>query len=103
MLRKVLFSLAIAAAALFTASQAHAQVPVRGYYRSSGTYVQPYYRSIPDGNFYNNWSTYPNVNPYSGQMGTRLTPSYGGGYGGSGSLGSGYRSLYSPSRSSWGW
>lgn len=27
---------------------------VRGHYRSNGTYVQPYYRTNPDGNLYNN-------------------------------------------------
>jgi hypothetical protein len=49
---------------------------VRGYFRSNGTYVAPHFRSHPDHNFYNNWSTYPNINPYTGQMGMRLTPSY---------------------------
>ena len=27
---------------------------VRGHYRSNGTYVDPYYRTNPDGNPYNN-------------------------------------------------
>ena len=49
---------------------AQAAVHVRGYVRHDGTYVQPHYRSNPDGNVYNNWSTYPNVNPYTGTMGT---------------------------------
>ena len=49
-------------------------VHVRGYYRKSGTYVQPHYRSAPDGNFYNNWSTRGNVNPYTGQPGTKVSP-----------------------------
>jgi hypothetical protein len=42
----------------------------RGYYRSSGTYVQPHWQTNPDGNIYNNWSTYPNVNPFTGRQGT---------------------------------
>ena len=46
-------------------------VYVRGHYRSNGTYVQPHYRSAPDRSFRNNWSTYPNVNPYTGKIGTR--------------------------------
>ncbi len=87
--------------AFFAAAQVtSADVYVNGYVRSDGTYVQPYYRSNADGNFYNNWSTYPNINPYTGQTGTRHTSpySYGNGsYGGS----SPYRS-YSPSRNSWG-
>jgi hypothetical protein len=43
---------------------------VRPYYRSDGTFVQPHYQTNPDGNPYNNWSTYPNVNPFTGRPGT---------------------------------
>lgn len=43
---------------------------VNGYYNSSGTYVQPYHRSAPDGNPYNNYSTQGNINPYTGSQGT---------------------------------
>lgn len=55
---------------------------VRGYYRSNGTYVQPHWRSSPDGNSYNNWSTQGNVNPYTGRAGTEQ-PTWGSnsGYG----------------------
>lgn len=52
-------------------------VSVRGYYRKDGTYVRPHMRSSPDGNFWNNWSTKGNVNPYTGEMGTKTSP-YGG-------------------------
>ena len=55
---------------------ASAAVRVRGYFRSNGTYVRPHYRSNPDGSFWNNWSTYPNINPYTGARGTRRTPNY---------------------------
>ena len=44
---------------------------VNGYFRKDGTYVQPYVRSAPDSSVNNNWSTYPNVNPYTGQQGTQ--------------------------------
>lgn len=47
---------------------------VHGYTRSNGTYVAPHYRSAPDGNFYNNWSTKGNVNPYTGEEGTKVEP-----------------------------
>src|SRR5262245_49925369 len=67
-LRLLLFVLVLLAQA------ATAQVHVRGYFRRDGTYVRPHYRSNPDGNFWNNWSTYGNVNPYTGERGTRLTP-----------------------------
>jgi hypothetical protein len=41
---------------------------VRGYFRSDGTYVQPHYRSSPDGNPYKNWSFPGNVNPHTGKV-----------------------------------
>lgn len=44
-----------------------ADVYVNGYYRKNGTYVQPHYRSNPDGNPYNNWSYPGNTNPYTGE------------------------------------
>ena len=81
----ILMVLVVVCAATVTA---YADVHVRGYYRSNGTYVQPHYRSNPDGNFYNNWSTYPNVNPYTGATGTRQTPSYN--WGSSNQLGGSY-------------
>jgi hypothetical protein len=49
---------------------------VRGYTRKDGTYVQPHMRSTPDGNRSNNWSTQGNVNPYTGQPGTRSPDSF---------------------------
>lgn len=53
-----------------TASAATAQVHVDGYTRKDGTYVAPHQRSAPDGRYNNNYGTAPNVNPYTGQMGT---------------------------------
>lgn len=46
-------------------------VYVRGYVRSDGTYVAPHMQTAPDSSVYNNWSTRPNVNPYTGREGTR--------------------------------
>ena len=46
-------------------------VPVHGYTRADGAYVQPHMRSAPDGTTSNNWSTYGNYNPYTGKEGTR--------------------------------
>lgn len=43
-------------------------VYVNGYYRKDGTYVQPHYRSAPDGNPYNNYSYPGNLNPYTGRV-----------------------------------
>jgi len=56
------------------------RVYVRGHVRSNGSYVMPHYRSSPDRSFWNNWSTRGNVNPYTGQLGTRSYPSYGRSY-----------------------
>ena len=56
------------------------QTSVRGYTRSNGTYVAPHYRSSPDGNFANNWSTKGNINPYTGNVGTRVTPPHSAGF-----------------------
>ena len=64
--------------ALLISSTVAAQVHVRGYVRKDGTYVAPHYRSAPDGDFYNNWSTKGNINPYTGKPGTRVTPPNGG-------------------------
>lgn len=44
---------------------------VNGYVRSDGTYVKGHWRSSPDNSFYNNWSTLGNINPYTGEYGTR--------------------------------
>ena len=62
--------------------QALAQVDVNGYYRSNGTYVQPYQRTAPDGVRSNNYSYPGNYNPNSGRT---TGGGYGGGYGSSGS------------------
>jgi hypothetical protein len=57
------------------ASDAEAQVRVRGYVKKDGTYVAPHYRSSPNRTTADNWSTYPNVNPYTGAEGQRFKPS----------------------------
>ncbi|MBW7943354.1 MAG: hypothetical protein H3C64_13450 [Candidatus Kuenenia stuttgartiensis] len=66
----------IVASVFIAALTSKADDYVHGYYRNNGTYVKPHYRSNPDRNFYNNWSTYPNINPYSGTRGTRRTTNY---------------------------
>ena len=73
---KLIITAIIAAIGLSTVS---ADVYVKPYFKKNGTYVQGHYRSNPDGNFYNNWSTKSNVNPYTGSLGTRVTKprSYG--------------------------
>ena len=77
MLTKVLVAMGVAMAGLFAAERVSADQYVQGYYRQNGSYVQPHYRSNADGNFHNNWSTYPNINPYTGRTGSNRYPSYG--------------------------
>ena len=60
----------ILAATTFSIS-AIADVYSQGYQRNDGTYVQPYHRSEPNGDRSDNWSTKGNVNPYTGQEGTK--------------------------------
>lgn len=69
---KKLLVVAIAAICLLVSlGITYADVYVRGYYRSNGTYVAPHYRSDPDGYRLNNWSSKGNVNPYTGKKGTK--------------------------------
>lgn len=49
---------------------------VEGYYRNDGTYVNGHYRSVPNGTKADNWSTLGNVNPHTGDIGTRTYDSY---------------------------
>lgn len=44
----------IAILTCFASFAASAQI-VNGYFRDNGTYVQPHFRSAPDGNPYNNY------------------------------------------------
>ncbi len=66
---KQLWAIALALVLLLSiASIASADQYVRGYVRQDGTYVQPYMRSTPDNNPYNNYSFPGNTNPYTGQV-----------------------------------
>lgn len=68
--------LACLLASMVCSSVAMADVYVRGYTRSDGTYVAPHYRSSPNATRNDNWTTRGNVNPYTGEPGTR-SPDYG--------------------------
>jgi hypothetical protein len=58
-------------------ASSNGEVYVRGYYKKNGTYVQPYWRSRPDGDPSNNWSITGNVNPHTGEVGYRNPPAPG--------------------------
>lgn len=42
---------------------------VGGHFRSNGTYVAPHYRTPRNDTQRDNYSSYPNVNPYTGRKG----------------------------------
>ncbi len=50
-------------------THADASTRVRGYYKKSGGYVAPHYRSSPNSFKGDNWSSKGNYNPYSGKKG----------------------------------
>lgn len=56
---------------LLFALAAVADTYVNGYYRKDGTYVQGYYRTSPNSNTTDNYSSQGNINPYTGDAGTR--------------------------------
>ena len=47
---------------------------VRPYIRKDGRFVPPHRQSNPNREWRDNWSTNPNVNPYTGKEGSRITP-----------------------------
>lgn len=59
-----------------TYGQSNGPVHVNPYTRNDGASVQGHYRSAPDGNPYNNWSTQGNTNPYTGRQGTKSPYGY---------------------------
>lgn len=61
--------LIVLAALLSVFGTSFADQSVRGYTRKDGTYVQPYMRSSPDSQRWNNYSSQGNTNPYTGQRG----------------------------------
>lgn len=73
-MKKLFFTLMLALITQFSFGQK--AVYINGYYKSNGTYVQPHYRTSPNNSVYDNWSTYPNVNPYTGNTGTKYYNSY---------------------------
>jgi hypothetical protein len=58
-----------------------APVRVSGHVTKAGTYIAPSYRTAPNRTKTDNWSSKPNVNPYTGKQGTSdpyKEPPYGG-------------------------
>ena len=65
------FALATLLTGLAASAMAQSYHYENGYTRQNGTYVEPHYQTNPDSSRQNNWSTQGNVNPFTGQEGTR--------------------------------
>lgn len=65
---------AVTLTALMVAGSAAAQVNVRGYYRSDGTYVAPHTRSSPNNTTADNYGTYRAPPPRSYSTPTYTAP-----------------------------
>ena len=48
---------------------AQSDVYVNGYYKKSGTYVQPHFKTAPNSSMFDNYSTKGNYNPFTGKPG----------------------------------
>lgn len=48
---------------------AYEKVYVKPYVNKNGEYVEGHYRTSPNNNAYDNWSTKGNYNPYTGKSG----------------------------------
>ena len=71
----------IISAFLFASSIASVQagdVWVEGYCKLNGICIQGHYRTSPDSSFSNNYSSWGNTNPYTGQRGYKRCSSYWG-------------------------
>ena len=62
--------------ALITTAAVRAQVYVKGYHRSDGTYVEGHYRSTPNKSKADNYSYKGNRNPYTGEKGSQTYGCY---------------------------
>ena len=70
-MKKILATLVLILATLVLVGSSFADVHVRGHFRKNPKgypgYVNPHWRSDPDGNPFNNWSFPGNINPYTGK------------------------------------
>ena len=67
-MKKAFLLLVLALSTLTFAQSSHR---VRTYTRKNGTTVQAHRQTNPDKTQRNNWSSKPNVNPYTGKRGTK--------------------------------
>jgi len=70
-IRKLLIAITIALSAFYITAEAADNVYVHRHITKSGTIVQQHYRTAPDHNRFNNWSSKGQANPYTGKRGTK--------------------------------
>jgi len=75
-MKAIIYTFVVIAILFSLPSMTISQVKVKGYYKENGTYVEPYYRSNPDRNPYNNWSYSGNTNPYTSKTATGNAETY---------------------------
>ncbi len=68
-MKKVILVIAIIVSCFTTFAQGHHKV--KGYFKSNGTFVQSHHRTNANYKVSDNWSTKPNVNPYTGKTGAK--------------------------------
>lgn len=66
---KTLFFALMVVTTVGTSCFAQAAHWVNGYYTRNGTYIPGHYETNANGNFYDNWGTRGNYNPYTGKPG----------------------------------
>lgn len=70
-MKKVMALLLVMVTLLGIASTAYADTWVRGHVRKNGSYVRPHYRSDRNDTVRDNWTHRGNINPHTGERGTR--------------------------------
>ena len=73
---KTILNFSILVLLLFAANPLFAQTTtyVPGYVKKNGTYVAPHFKTTPNKTKADNFSTKPNINPYTGKVGTKTNP-----------------------------
>ena len=61
--------IAVAILSLFAATTFARDGTVKGGFRKDGAYVEPHHRTTPNATRTDNYSSKPNVNPYTGKAG----------------------------------
>ncbi len=70
MIKLILVGAVCATLSTSAAAQYKAPVRVQGHVTRGGVYVPPHVRTAPNQTRTDNWSSRPNVNPYTGKAGT---------------------------------